>query len=444
MNKNISNINKQKVIGFNNGLGEYKFFQESIKIKRTLISGVETTEERILIMVEQFKNGIRKRVVHPITEFIHRPKISGGIPHIKTQNQVANYIVNFLNFILIEKHHIYKINSISNLCFEHGTEYLTAYGQLGRNKQNIAVQKSTVKRCEGYLTQFYYFLAKKNILNSITVNDFEFREYTYDDLRINRTPESPFYAVLYPDGNTEVDKKLIHDIPSELIIPFIQTAFSHTPRIALGVAFGCFGGIRVGEIVNISKSGLTPSGEYGRFGFQIKIKDRNLRPELKSIAGRGTPKKIRRQGVFPFNGELLQLLYKNHIENYKATDNSNALFVNANGKAMEKFSYEYYFGKLKDKFIKTLGESKSVLIKNYAIELSSAKWDTHICRGIFSNLIAEDAENVLQIMSSRGDKNPLSSLVYLNGSKKVLDILKDNYNDMYVELLEIKEKIIHK
>ncbi|MEI2356202.1 hypothetical protein [Mesobacillus zeae] len=423
---------------------EYKFLQESIKIKTTLMNGEETTEERILIMVEQNKNGIRKRVVHPITEFINKPLIKGGIPHIKTQNQVANYIVNFLNYILIEQYHIYKLNGINELCFEHGTEYLTAYGQTGRNKNNTPIQESTVKRCEKYLTQFFYFLAKKNVLKYITIKDFEFKEYTYDDLSLNRLPESPFYGVDYPSKDKEVDKKLIHDIPIELIVPLIHTALSYTPRIALGVAFGCFGGIRTGEMINISTTGLTPSGEFGRYGFQVKLQNRNFRPDLKSISGRGTTKRNRRQGVFPFNGELLQVLYKNHINCFKAKDGSNALFVNANGKAMEKFSYEYYFRKLKKKFLQLLSESESTLVRNYAIELSAAKWDTHICRGIFSNLIAADAENVLQIMSARGDKNPLSSLAYLNGTKKMLEMLKDNYNEMYNNLLVTREEIFNR
>ncbi|NHC43444.1 hypothetical protein G6549_26710 [Bacillus sp. MM2020_1] len=438
-----TNLNNNNIVEFNRIKIEYKFLQESIKINRTLVNGEENIEERILIMVEQNKNGIRKRVVHPITEFIHRALKRGGIPHIKTQNQVANYIINFLNFILIEQHHIYKLNCINELRFEHGTEYLTAYGQTGRNKNNAPVQESTVKRCEKYLTEFYYFLAKKNVFKYISVDDFDFKEYTYDDLSMNRLPESPFYAVKYPDQNKETDKKLIHDIPLELIIPLIQTALSYTPRIALGVAFGCFGGIRTGEMVNISRTGLTPSGDFGRYGFQVKLKNRNFRSDLKSISGRGTTKRIRRQGVFPFNSELLQMLYKNHIKSFKATDGSNALFVNANGNAMEKFSYEYYFSKLKKKFLQLLGESDSPLVKNYAIELSGAKWNSHICRGIFSNLIAKDAENVLQIMSARGDRNPLSSLSYLNGTQKMLDILKDNYNDMYVELLETEKEILY-
>lgn len=441
MNKKVIE-DTHNVVNFNRKIEVYRFIQESVKVNKLLFNDKEITEERILIMLEQSLNGTKKRVVHPVTEFIHKPLKRGGIPSIKTQNQMANYIVNFLNYILIEKYYVYKINSIQDLLFEHGTEYLTEYGQTGRTKHNKPIQKSTVIRCEKYLTEFYYFLAKKNILKHITVNDFGFKEHTYVDLEINRIPESPFYSVRYPDDNSAIDEKLIHDIPKELIIPFIQTALSCTPRIALGVAFQCFGGLRVGEVVNISRTGLTPSGEFGKFGFQVKLQNKNFRPELKSVSGRGTPKKKRRQGVFPFNGELLQILYKNHKENYKPTDGSTALFVNAEGKAMAKFTYEYYFNRLKRHFLKLLSGSDNPLLVNYGLELSSAKWNTHICRGIFSNLIAEDAQNVLQIMSARGDSNPLSSLTYLNGSTKMLEMLKGNYDDMYVDLLHTREEIL--
>lgn len=437
----VTNIDN--VTGFNKRIGVYKFFNKSIKVATTLINGKEITEERILIMVEQSKNGVKKTVVHPITEFIHTPLKTGGIPSIKTQNQVANYIVNFLNFILIENYHIYKVNNITGLLFEHGTEYLTTYGQTGRTNKAKPIKKSTVQRCEKYLTQLYYFLAKKNVLKHITVKDFDFTDYTYDDLSIKKIPESPFNRVQYPNTNTENDINLIHDIDTELIIPFILTANEYTPRIALGVAFQCFGGLRVGEVVNITTTGITPCGNYGEFGFQIKLQDRNFRPELKSISGNGTVKKKRRQGIFPFfDGKLLQMLYKKHLKKYKATDGSNALFSNTKGQAMPKFTYEYYFNKLKEQFLKKLGESENSTLRNHGLVLKSCKWSTHIGRGIFSNLVAEQAQNILQVMSYRGDTNAQSSLPYVLGTNKSKKKLTENYNDMYTDILKTYQKIM--
>ena len=52
--------------------------------------------------------------------------------------------------------------------------------------------------------------------------------------------------------------------------------------------------------------------------------------------------------------KMLEKLYKNHIDKYIATDDSNALFVNKDGKAMADFSYRYYFNKLKHKFLERL------------------------------------------------------------------------------------------
>lgn len=51
-----------------------------------------------------------------------------------------------------------------------------------------------------------------------------------------------------------------------------------------------FRGLRAGEVVNIARTGITPSGEFGLYGFQVIVKNRNFRPELKDIKGKGTVK----------------------------------------------------------------------------------------------------------------------------------------------------------
>ncbi|MFJ7738754.1 hypothetical protein ACIQ2D_20800 [Lysinibacillus sp. NPDC097287] len=435
---NKASSSHSKIVGINKRLGVYRYYCKRVSATETLPNGKNHIVDKIMIMLEQKKSGYAVSVIHPISEFIHLPLKKGGIPSLKTQEQIANSIVNFLNFVFIEGQTKYKLSSIKDLLFEHGEDYLNVYGLVGRN--NAPVKKETVKRCEWNLTRFYYFLVQKNILNYITIDDFDLKEYNNDALEVKRKPESPFINVNYP--NDEEQENLIHDLPRELIIPFIQTAYTYTPRIALGVAFQCFGGLRVGEVVNIARTGITPSGEFGLYGFQIKIQNRDFRPELKNIKGKGTVKKRRRQGVFPFNGDLLQLLYKTHIEKYKAIDGTNALFSNRDGKAMEKFTYQREFRKLKNKFLTLLLESKDPLLRTYGLELSSAKWSTHIGRGIFSNLIAAEATNVLQVMTARGDDDPTSSIRYLNNTDRMLRLLKGNYDDMYMSLLEVKEEVI--
>lgn len=97
---------------------------------------------------------------------------------------------------------------------------------------------------------------------------------------------------------------------------------------------------------------------------------------------------------------------------------------------------------MKNRFLTLLLESKDPLLRTYGLELSSAKWSTHIGRGIFSNLISAEANNVLQVMTARGDDNPMSSITYLNNTDKMLRLLKGNYDDMYMDLLELKEEVI--
>ncbi|MCX2839883.1 hypothetical protein OQ279_17290, partial [Salinimicrobium sp. MT39] len=55
---------------------------------------------------------------------------------------------------------------------------------------------------------------------------------------------------------------------------------------------------------------------------------------------------------------------KTHIEKYKPTDGSNALFSNRDGKAMEKFTYQREFRKLKNRFLTLLLESKTLYLEH--------------------------------------------------------------------------------
>ena len=109
-------------------------------------------------------------------------------------------------------------------------------------------------------------------------------------------------------------------------------------------------------------------------------------------------------------------LYESHRTSYKRTDTL-AIFIDANGKPMTSKTYARKFQKVKKEFIKRLSESEDISTQSYAIYLSTYKWSTHICRGVFSNLIADNSNNVSEIAAWRGDKSLVSSLTYLNDNK---------------------------
>jgi site-specific recombinase XerD len=74
----------------------------------------------------------------------------------------AKNIVSFLNYIL-ENNDKLKLDSLYQLDFTHGTEYLNHLTTSGK-------ERVTVKSAERSLTEFFIYLSKKGILNITVIN----------------------------------------------------------------------------------------------------------------------------------------------------------------------------------------------------------------------------------------------------------------------------------
>jgi len=59
------------------------------------------------------------------------------------------------------------------------------------------------------------------------------------------------------------------------------------------------------------------------------------------------------------------------------------------------------------------------------------KWSTHIGRGTFTNIIAEDAENPYEIAYLRGDSNIDSSLTYMVSTERIHKKIEDKFSNMH-------------
>ena len=162
----------------------------------------------------------------------------------------------------------------------------------------------------------------------------------------------------------------------------------------------------------------------------MKIKKRELRADLSSTSGKGEVKRDREQAIFPYKG-LLRKMYENHINTYQCLKNKDALFVDSNGNPMTADTYRYHFEKAKKLFIEKLKKSDDIRISTYAIYLESMDWSTHIGRGLFSNLMAEYSDNILEITVARGDKNVNSSLVYQADTRRILRKIEKELDLMY-------------
>ena len=367
--------------------------------------------QRALIVLRNCITG--REVVHPLSSFILDKWKSSKY---NTQRQRANQVVCFINYIMINNAKEFGINSLSEIEFYHGTlflNYLTSKGN----------KKSTVKRHESILSEFYYYLTEKNLLKKIRINQFT-KGY---NKKYSEYIESPFKEVVY---NNKRGKKVIHDIKPEFVIPLLETAYQEAPMIALGVYYQLFGGFRVGDAVNTTRDSITCIEPFGEFGQVIDIVQRDLRRRTKNSDGSNYVKKEREQYVFPYK-KMLSFLYKEHLKKYISIDGINALFLNTKGEAMSGATYRYYFTKIQKKFLHKLNSINETKTQNYVQFLKSVKWSTHIGRGIFSNSVAEIANTALELANARGDSTVDASLIYIENTSRLEKKLEQYLEKMY-------------
>lgn len=197
----------------------------------------------------------------------------------------------------------------------------------------------------------------------------------------------------------------------------------------MGVYYQIFGGLRVGDAVNVSKSSITNIGPFGRHGQILNITQRDFREDLSDSSGSNGTKKERDQAILPYK-DMLSFLYQNHLRNF-ISKHTDALFVNTRGGAMTGDSYRYYFTKLKSRFIKRLIEKGDIELLTYAEYLKRVEWNTHIGRGIFSNIMAEYVDNALQLASARGDSTLDASLKYIEDTERMMKKMEVELEKMW-------------
>lgn len=382
-------------------------------IKREVVStktGEVFQDIEIVIKLKNITNN--KSRIHKTTDFLTHYRNNKP----KYVSDIADNLVLFLNHIYFELNAT-ELKNIEYLTFDIGANFLENY--------SVGKSKNTVLRMERTLTKFYFFLASKNILYFIHQTDFTLAENKNKPII-----HSPFTG-LYKQFTSESNKP-IHNLDPKLVYLFLDKAEETCPRILLGVYMQFFGGLRISEIISLQYSNLSIKGVNGQNGMIANIKSQTLRPDLKSSLIHQA-KKSRRQVIIGIPA-LIQHIYLHHIQNYKSPI-SNAIFTNTNGKAMTSDMYRYYFNKAKHAFINTLISSNDIILKSNGLFLQNQKWGTHIGRGIFSNMVAEYADNITEIAAWRGDSNLDSSLSYITDTKKIEQQIITVMNNLYLHHL---------
>lgn len=256
--------------------------------------------------------------------------------------------------------------------------------------------------------------------------------------------ESDFAEVETPRGTTTYLKDVkncyalppskvrdkLHDMDTKTVLRMFDLAIRYTPRIALGLYFQIFGGLRCAEVVSLDYSKIHLNLGDNINVMYVDIEDTDLRPDLR----RGflsKAKKTRKQQVI-YIPELFDQLYELNTK-LTAKGSSNAVFINIAGNAMTEASYARYFRTLKKHLIDSLKKDSDFRVRNYGISLESIEWGTHIGRGIYSNLIAEVAKTSAEIARARGDSSQDSSLPYLADNNKTRALIIENVQKLINE-----------
>ena len=392
-------------------------------IKRTVINEIthkEIDKQEVVIKLVNATTGIGR--IHPFTEFLDNYRSC----KTKSIQNNAEKLVAFLNFVYLSP--LIDINNFSELTIEHGALFL----------ENCGYNRETTIYIDNILTSFYKFLFDKKILKNVKKEDFTYYAKANEEAGTIKPQLNSLFKTKYtlPDKNI---KNGLHHLKPEFIFPFLETAIRIDESIALGIYFEFFGGLRGSEVVLCKYSQISKTKIGNSTCITILLKDDDLRPDTKTgfIA---KAKKNRKQYIYDIGNGTLNKLFENHKKKFKAAG-IDAMFLDANGNPMTSITYRNRFNKVRDAFIKSLLDSEELTNRSYGLFLKSQNWSTHIGRGIFSNLTAENATNVVEIATMRGDSNLSSALPYVSDTEKVAKQIDEMMSNYYIDIFkqEIKK-----
>ncbi len=359
------------------------------------------------------ETGQEFKVLHPISEYILSRYSSR---RFNTMKKHSDNITAFLNYLYTNKKKL-GLTSLSDLTFTHGTNFLN---YISMEKK---LNKNTVQTYERVITNFYVFLSTKGILATISPEEFQKVQGNWGKYYL-----SPFKGVQYP---TPSQRKKEHSFPLQYLPLLIEISILVAPRITLGIYIQFMGGLRHGEVVNLKRTQAQRRINNGDFTF--KIENQKFRKDIKDHTS-SEVKRPRTQEVYNVKG-WLTTLFEDHVKLYKAEDGSNALFVNARGKAMTAKSYSQYFNKVKQYFcnyLRAYGDEDDIALADH---LRLVDWSTHIGRGSFTNMIAERTDNPFLLAYKRGDKNPEAALPYIAKTAKIRKRIERSFSSLNNEYL---------
>ncbi|MGV3075058.1 tyrosine-type recombinase/integrase [Clostridium baratii] len=353
-------------------------------------------------------------VPSPLTHYIyarHRTAKHSNNTKLKTARDVCsflNYITNQIALSEDESFDDLKINGLHSLNSFHLAKYLNYIC----NKSIKNISYDTAKSKKDNLVDFYKYLYTRNIIK--------------EEANIDNNPD----IVIELPNQDRIPSNQLKDMKEDVWRKFLDYAELNYPDIALGVSMQCMGGLRMGEIVNLTVDAIDVEKSRGYMKASIRdrqkllFRDRNIN-EAKSQVKRPRDN----QPIFNFNGKLFKLWDKQmkFLSNFDLSQTKKALFIDTKKQPMSGSTYEKRFLELKRDFIEYLDSQGYIAISS---ELRSKSWGSHIGRHIFTNHLIKmgavngtDGKAIPRYLAAlRGDLSDKSSADYID-TKAVVDVV---------------------
>ncbi|HFJ9483857.1 integrase [Bacillus cereus] len=368
-------------------------------------------DEVVMICI---KNKVNELIVpHPITDFIRKVYRNRGVGY-HTQLKAARVLCKFLNFIYsnigddVAGYNELSIRGLRGLQLINGGDFITQLTYEGISFKHCIY-------CERVLTNFFIYLKEHELI------DQNFQVFYRQDGKKVGQPLSLFSQSIFdierPNRNQVNEKLKLKDFgPNRyrLAYEFIEEA--EASDIALGVCFQILAGLRVGEVINLTRESIYEKGFRGNDGMWLVIKD-NQEKLFAHLSSKYDVQVKRPREVFVLNDQKLWDIYYIHMERLKRLEkqwgykNNNALFISKRtGLPLSGMGYAKRFLRVKQRFLEKLRINRRYEDLEF---LTSLPWSTHIGRGVFTNFLIDLGLSIEEIANLRGDKTLTATFEYV-------------------------------
>ena len=328
------------------------------------------------------------------------------------------YICMALNYVLIDHFDIYRTDHVFKVTKDMLTAFFMDYA-LAKMDNGRHRGEESIEKCVSAVAMFFYKLSLRYGKNMVLKPADLYKKKEGYTVRGRKVEKSvPDFQV----RGVPEEKEIFRDIPTKAFEILIRLAVRYTPDIAFAIGLQAFAGLRPGEVCNVrqAKSPRGPGIVFTERDGRLIRAEIDLRHEYAMRSDGvscGKIKKERKQGVYTPFLPAFHTLYKIHMDFLSKHDFEEdycPMFINRNGMAMTYEDYYWRFRKLVDEHLrKELLYHDDPELRLYGQLLCENSLGPHALRHWFSVQLALRGEDIAQLQSWRGDRNPQSAFDYL-------------------------------